>query len=423
MVKFDEDFEAIKIDTEADEKELISLYKEKSGLNIYPAQPVKILLSIFAYQKSLVLSQINECVKNLLLPYAKGIWLDILGFLVGCTRILASRSVSRLKVVLYEEYSFDKTLPKGSQIETSDGLYVFETLEDLIIYAGQTVGYVNIQSVQAGSMLNYKAGEVNSLIDNYEFIESVTNIEDCTGGADDEEDDDYRERIATAPEHYSVAGPEDAYKYFIKSSHKDIVDCAIVRAEDDAYIQTEDEKFIETDGKITIGTDEPAVAIVDYNQCCITIPSGTYDKPLKVCFPQQGEINCYILTKDGEADSQILQTVENTVNADDVKPLCDYVKYFSAVKNEFVFEPTVHINNDADFNTVKTTVEMALNSYFNELKTKLNKSVLSSDLIALIKNIAGVYDVKLNNFTDILPEEKTFNLGKIGEGIEFRRNE
>jgi hypothetical protein len=155
LVKFEKIFEAITIDTEKDEQELVSYYEGLSGKTVYPAQPEKIMLSVIAYAKSLVLMKLNECVKNLLLPYAKGIWLDILGFLVGCERLSATQSMSTLQVNLYEAFSFDKTIPSGTEIETRDGEAVFVTTEDLVIPAGSTTGTVSIESVQAGSVLNY----------------------------------------------------------------------------------------------------------------------------------------------------------------------------------------------------------------------------------------------------------------------------
>lgn len=417
MAKFNDDFEAIEIDTEKDEADLISLYKEKSGLNVYPAQSAKILISIIAYAKSLVLLKINECVKNLLLPYARRIWLDILGYLMGCERLIASRAVSKLKVILYEKFSFDKTLPKGAKCETIDGVF-FETTEDLVIPAGETVGYVDIQSVDAGSALNYKKGEINSLVENYEFIESVENTEDCTGGADEEDDDSYRERIATAAERFSVAGPEGAYKYYIRLAHRDIVDCAVEQPNDDVYIVIDDDKYIEESGNITMPGN---MADVDYNACSVTLPAGTYDKPIKIVFPRQAEINCYVLTKAGKASEEILKEVEKVVSADDIKPLCDYVKYFSAIEYPFTVEPTVYIDNDADFNTVVKNVKKVLNDYFADLKLKLNQSVLASTLIQLIKNVEGVCDVKLNKFEDIEGKKEVFCTGSLGDGTKFIR--
>lgn len=415
---FDDDFEVIEIDTESDEAELCDLFEEKTGRTLSAAHPEKILISIIAYAKSLILAKINECVKNLLLPYATGIWLDILGFLVGCERIAASCSTSTLEVTLYEVFSFDKTLPQGAQVETSDGQAVFETVEDLVIAAGETVGYVTVQSVQAGSDLNYGIGEINRLVDSYEFIESVTNTTACTGGANEEEDDSYRERIATAPEQFSVAGPEDAYIYFIKSAHSSIVDCSIVQPSDDVTVEIAGTTYAESDNVITA---DGFSAKVDYNACTVTITENSAGYPVTVKFPKQAELYCYILTEDGAASDDILEIVEEAVSADSVRPMTDYVQYFSAIENTFELNPTVYIERTADFDTVEYNVLNALNTYLAELKTKLNQAVLSSTLIMLIKNVAGVYDVDLGDFKTIEADPKIFNSGTVGDDISFER--
>ena len=416
MTVFDDDFEAITIDTEADEQELLDLYKEKTGVTLSAAHSEKILISIIAYAKSLVLTKINECVKNLLLPYASGLWLDILGYLVGCERLSASQSVSTLQVNLYESYTSSKTLPAGAKIETSDGLYYFETTDDLVIEAGETSGTVTIQSVDAGAVLNYGIGEVNTLVESYEFIESVENITACTGGADEEDDDTYRSRIAVAPEQFSVAGPEDAYIYFVKSSSSSIVDCAVEYADDDAYITSDGTTYTESDNTITLGSQN---ITVDYNACTVTIPAGTYSSDFTVCFPKQSLLNIYILTDDGEASDEILETVADSL--EEIKPMCDYIQVLSAERNEFELNPTVYIERSADFDTVQENVKTALNDYFDELKTQLNQAVLESTLITLIKNVTGVYDVDLGNFTSIDAGASVFNAGSIGDDITFAR--
>ena len=418
MVKFEENFEAITIDTEKDEQELVSYYEGLSGKTVYPAQPEKIMLSVIAYAKSLVLMKLNECVKNLLLPYAKGIWLDILGFLVGCERLSATQSMSTLQVNLYETFSFDKTIPAGTEVETRDGEAVFVTTEDLVIPTGNTTGTVSIESVQAGSVLNYGIGEITNLLQNYTFVESVTNITACTGGSDEEDDDDYRERIASAPEQFSIAGPEEAYKYHIKSAHKSIIDCACVLPNDDVKLIYDGTTYTENDG--TISVSGVLSATVDYNTSSVDV-SCINPVSFKVVFPKQAELNWYILTEDGEASQDILNLVETKVSADNVRPLTDYVRYFSAIKQEFVINPIVYVDNDADFNTVKTGVETALNNYFADLKKKLNTTVLASTLIALIKNVSGVYDVDLNGFTTIVGDKTKFLSGSIGENTRFER--
>ncbi|EOS8341153.1 baseplate J/gp47 family protein [Vibrio parahaemolyticus] len=46
-------------------------------------------------------------------------------------------------------------------------------------------------------------------------------------GEEKEDDDDYRQRLHESPGGYSVAGPDDAYRFHAKSAHPDIKDVAV----------------------------------------------------------------------------------------------------------------------------------------------------------------------------------------------------
>ena len=416
MTKFGEDFDVITVDAEAEEADLLNKYEELTGEVPKGARYEKIMLSVIAYAKTLLLQKINECFKNLLLPYAKGIWLDILGYLVGCIRIGATSSYATLSVVLYEVFSFDKVIPAGSKVESIDGENIFETTEDLVIPAGDTVGEVTIKSVNTGSSVNYGIGEINGLIENYEFVESVTNTTACVGGTDEEDDDAFRERIATAPEHFSTAGTIGGYEYYIKSAHKDIVDVQVILPDNNASIEIGGQTYEETDGVIDAGT---ITAEVDYYNCSVDITSG--NQTFTVNFPKQGEVDCYILTSSGVCSPEILDVVDNYVSADDKRPLTDYPKYFSAIKNEFTLSPIIYIERDADFNTVKTNVLSVLNEYLSTLKKQLNTEVLPTTLIKIIRNVTGVYDVDLNGFVKISADPKKFNEGSLSNPQFVRR--
>jgi phage-related baseplate assembly protein len=191
--------------------------------------------------------QFNEALKNLLLPYAKGIFLDILGALFGTPRLSTEPANTTLQFNLYEIFSFNKTIIKGTQVETSDGEYIFVTDSDLVIPAGATVGTVSATSVLGGALLNrYKEGEITGLLDNLAFVESVTNITPVAGGADDEEDEPYRERLYLAPSSWSVAGPEDAYKFYARSAHKDVKDVSVIVPQLPAHIKIGENIYTES---------------------------------------------------------------------------------------------------------------------------------------------------------------------------------
>ncbi len=58
-------------------------------------------------------------------------------------------------------------------------------------------------------------GQINELVDPIPFVSRVENISTSYGGSDIENDDKFRARIQIAPEHFSVAGPEGAYRFHL----------------------------------------------------------------------------------------------------------------------------------------------------------------------------------------------------------------
>ena len=103
---------------------------------------------------------------------------------------------------------------------------------------------------------------------------SVTNTTTSYGCSDTENDENYRERIQIAPESFSVAGPRGAYEYYARSAHQDIIDVAVVGPPDIS----------------------------------------------------PGYVKIYPLMTGGELpSSEVLSSLLEICNADDVRPLTDYV--------------------------------------------------------------------------------------------------
>ena len=356
------DIKLIDFSPENEEKNLKSYYESLADRKLYSGQVDNLLLSAISYQSSLNLERFNLALSQLLLRHAEGIFLDLFGELLGCPRLKAEKGFDTLKITTYEAYSTDKIVPAGTEIETNDGSYVFVTDEDVTIQAGQTEAQVGITSVLGGAVLNsYGAGTITSLIQNFEYIESVENLNGVSGASDEENDDSYRERLMLAPEKFSTAGPEEAYRYWALSAHKDIAD--------------------------------------------VTVTS-----------PSAGVVDLYILTKNGTADQTMLNLVNEKVSAEKIRPLTDKVVVHSAVKSDFTLDSSLVITREADYNLTEQAVRGTLNQYFADLKQRLKKEVVLSDIISAVKKVEGVYDYSISAPASNLPADITkFHNGSIGE--------
>ncbi len=98
-----------------------------------------------------------------------------------------------------EALEFDYTIPQGAEVGTKDELFVFETTAVATLKAGEL--YVDIESVcqTAGvAANNYTLKSINDLITPLSYISAVENITVSSGGADDEDVENLRERIRQA---------------------------------------------------------------------------------------------------------------------------------------------------------------------------------------------------------------------------------
>jgi hypothetical protein len=91
------------------------------------------------------------------------------------------------------------TLPSGTTVGLTDDngdLHLFETQSDLIIVAGQTTGTTTAEAVEEGTAANSLGGIVQ-LVEQIDWLSTATAVSPSAGGADDESDEDYLNRLTT----------------------------------------------------------------------------------------------------------------------------------------------------------------------------------------------------------------------------------
>lgn len=210
------------------EAELFAAYEAATGRSLAPGNPERLFLATVAYEITMQRVIIDETARGQMLAYASGSALDHLGALVGTQRLAPAHAASTLRVDLAQALAVAWTAPAGTRV-TPDGALIWTTDSALAIAAGETSGEVGITCATAGTVGNgYAPGQIARLVDPLASVASVANTSTSSGGADIEADDRYRERIHLAPSSFSVAGPEDAYRFWALSAHQDIVDVAVV---------------------------------------------------------------------------------------------------------------------------------------------------------------------------------------------------
>lgn len=324
-------------------QDLISQYETLTGKTLYPAQVERLLIDLIAYRETLIRIAIQEAAKQNLVEYARFPMLDYLGELVGVRRLPAQPARTVLRFTLTEAQTFNVLIPAGTQVETKDGKFIFKTTEDATIVAGSVSVEVSAECETAGFQANgYLPGEVGNLLTLIPYVEKAENITTTIGGTDEESDDRLRQRIKEAPESFSNAGSRGAYRFWAMTAHQDIVDVAVMS-------------------------------------------------------PTPGVVNVYPLTKQGNPSTEILNLVSQTLNHEKIRPLTDLVQCLSPTRIDFSIVANVTLYNYADSRTVQETIDKKLSNYIKEMKSKLGRDIVRSQIIALINSVYGVYKTELTS--------------------------
>ena len=231
------DFDFVETDSAKLYTTIIGSLMDSCDDALYPGDERRIFGEAIVALFVSVYALFNDKAKQRTLQYARGAVLDAIGARYNVSRVepTSASAVFRFSVsdVQYENI----IIPAGTRI-TSDGSVYFETEETVVLTAGDT--YVDVVGVCAEGGASYHgvtAGLIATLVDLIPYISSVSNITVTAGGADgepytEEGDESFRERIRLAPAALSTAGPESAYRYFVKTADPDIIDVAVVCPED-----------------------------------------------------------------------------------------------------------------------------------------------------------------------------------------------
>ncbi len=323
--------------------EWIALYEQKTGKTLQDAQIERILIDVGSYRETLIRIKIQEIAKSNLLNYATLDVLKHLGELVGVTILEAKYSKAIFEFKLEEAQNFDITIPAGTQVESNDSKFIFETASDAIISKNILTIEVDGICVTAGTLTNgYAIGSITSLMNPLGYVITVKNITVTSGGQEEESADNYRERIRQAPESFSNAGSKGAYKFHTLSADQSIIDVAVIS-------------------------------------------------------PSAGVVEIYPLVDTGTPSDDLILTVQSYLCADKIRPLTDNVIVKKPEAVNFVIKATLTLYSYADLTSVKTAVNDGLNKYKTALKSKLNKDIVPNQIITILNSIYGVYDVELNS--------------------------
>ncbi|GIO08023.1 hypothetical protein J31TS6_40510 [Brevibacillus reuszeri] len=351
MVRFNlPDITFVEKSPEKIEAEAVAIYEAETGIKLAPADPrrkfMQVITTILAQQRN----RIDFSAKQNLLAYAINDNLDHLGVPSDTPRLDPDYAKTTMR--FYLSVTQQQIIPKGTRVTPGDGV-LFAAKQDVLVQSGQPFVDVDVECTQFGEIGNgYLPGEINQLVDPLRWVASVTNLTKSEGGADQEADDPYADRIRQAPEKFSVAGPDGAYLYWARSASPLIVDVS-VRSPSPCYVEI---------------------------------------RPL---------------LKNGEIPGQeILDMVNEICNVRSIRPLTDFVQILAPETVLYDLDITywIPIDKITVAASIQADIQQAIKDYQLWQKSKLGRDINPSELIARIKN-AGAKRVTVTkpSFQQILP--------------------
>ena len=351
----------VNTDTDTLVNALVKSYEKFTGRTLYPADPVqKFILWIadIIIQERIL---IDESAKQNVPRYAQGVYLDSLAEIFkDAYRLQPQAAATTFRFYLSTALPYQLLVPIGTRVAV-DGNIVFETTETLYIDAGKQSGDVSAICQQVGEIGNgFVPGQITQLVDVFPYYDRVENITISAGGAEQETDSAFYERMRESMESFSTAGPSGAYIYHAKTASPLVADVAALS-------------------------------------------------------PTPGVADIRVLLRDGELPTEeVLQEVQAQLSAEKVRPLCDFVQVSAPDTIPLNIDATYYIPKPSQNSAAVITadVEKAVQDYIRWQTEKMGRDINPSVLVSyMMKTGIKRVEVRQPEYT-IVPESEVAALNQ-----------
>ena len=219
-------YQFVSTDTGALVSALVAGYEKITGVSVQPASPEKLFIQWVA---DIVLQErvMNNYTGNQNIPSrASGENLDALGELFYVSqRPAAQPAVCNMRFYLSQAQSTSILIPAGTRVTDASGTLIWETVADAYVAIGDTAADVQIRCQTPGAVGNgYAAGQINTLIDLFDYYSRCENTTASGSGSDAPTDDEFYALMRASQDAYSTAGPQGGYIYIAKRVSTEIAD-------------------------------------------------------------------------------------------------------------------------------------------------------------------------------------------------------
>lgn len=275
---------------------------------------------------------------------AEGENLDALGELFyNAVRPQAQPSGCTVRFHISEAQSRAVLIPRGTRVTDNSQTLYWQTEEDAFIAAGSTYADLHVVCMTKGEIGNgFTAGQINTIVDLYDYYSACENKTESAGGADAATDNEFYELMRLSLDGYSSAGPRNAYIYYAKRASTEIKD----------------------------------VIALSPTPCVVKL---------------------YATTDEGAAPAEIKQKILAACSADEVRPLADSVSVEDPEEVEYNITFTYYIQRDStkSASEIAEAVDAAVAEYTAWQDSKIGKDINPSHLIGLLMQ-TGIKRVALS---------------------------
>lgn len=218
------EYQFVSTDTEELITSLVAAYERITGVTVQPASPEKLFIQWVANVIVLERTQLNYVGNQNIPSRAEGKNLDALSEMFFVRKRPAARPAkSTERFTISEAQEFAVLIPAGTRVTDSSQKVFWQTVEDAYVPAGDTSIDVAIECQTAGASGNgFTVGQINTLVDIFDYYISCTNITTSEDGSDEASDDEFYNLLRASMDGYSTAGTRGGYIYFAREVSSEI---------------------------------------------------------------------------------------------------------------------------------------------------------------------------------------------------------
>ena len=174
--------------------QMVEAFQKETGVTLAGDGDMAVRLYAVAAQIYALYVQADWVNRQCFPQTAQGEYLDKHAQLRGLERRAAVAAEGILRFETDQAPSTDLTIPAGTVCMTA-GLVRFETTQEAVLQAGETMVETTAAAVEPGALGNVAAGTIRAMAVAPVGVSRCTNPEGFSGGLDEESDEELRERV------------------------------------------------------------------------------------------------------------------------------------------------------------------------------------------------------------------------------------